>query len=435
MPDWLDINNEKYSVFCVLPGIYTDATVITLTRSGTINQKRWIRWYDPLHPLDKETHPVQMPNKQQAVIKQLFVGDYKKRAPVAHWVIDRLVIRGSEGANWIGGGSTNNILNRLLIEEGKTSYVVFDDAKENVLQNSVLRDTPHKANTDYSLIYFSKNEGTRIVNNELYNATASGVQQGPLSLSNQTVYGNEFYVTSDRYTNCNGAFDPKGKCSCTEIGIVLKGPALPDKSFRIEKNIFWGFRPTDTKCGGTGSPGQAIDLGSADNPTSNVLIKDNIIYDSGLGIYLGRYVNNVSVIGNVFYDISGSERGSGTAISNGYGLSTTIANNTIISADYWYRTSHLAKDGLVECNVVINSPRVDSAGFVGEDSPLINNYLYNSRPLVNAKVHSEKIFHSASDSQNQNLCFLTQKHTGPVEICIPYAKASSASPHTDCTTR
>lgn len=430
--DWKEINSPRYRVFCILPGDYTEAGTIELKASGTPKKKRYIRLYIPGESADVSPHPVKLPLSKQAVIAQLRIGDQARNIGVHDWILDRVVIRGSYGANWVGNGSRNNILNRLLIEGSKsTGVLVFDDASHNILQNSVLRNTAYSPDKDYVLIYFSKDEGEQIINNELYNATASAIQQGPNSRSNHVIYGNDIYVAPARYTDCEGNFDSKGKCSCTEVGVVLKGPDIKGHMFRIENNIFWGFRPTDTACGGTGSIGSAINLGSGGHQTTNVLIKGNIIFDSSSGIYLGKNVGGVSIIDNTIHGIGGLAFPPGTAISNLYGHDIEILQNTVVGANYWYRTSRNVERNVLECNTVIDSPGMALGGVKGALRAK-RNYLFNAGDGIHLGALSGRYYSSAKESMNKALCFSVKKFTGPVTKCLPYIHKTDVSPARNC---
>ncbi|MCK5601434.1 right-handed parallel beta-helix repeat-containing protein [Candidatus Pacearchaeota archaeon] len=426
--DWKKINDTQYKVFCVLPGDYRSAGVIDLRVSGTAEDKRWIRWYDPDNPNDNSTHPVNMITSKQAVVKQIFVGGINTPSTANHWVIDRLVIRGSEFSNRIDHGSSDNIFNRVLIEEGESTYFVFGTCKRNVLQNSILRNAKMVPGSDRSLIYFSENEDDRVVNNELYNATASCVQQGPESLSGNIVYGNNCYVTPAYYSDCNGHLDPSGECAACEMGVVVKGPPVSAKPMLIANNIFWGFRSTDTALAATGSPGNAIDIGSGGGGVSNVIVENNIIYDVPNAIYLGADISQIQIVNNLIYDIHDRDQ-TGSAISNTYGKNIKIQGNTIINAEYWYRGSYLNESLDMQNNIIIDCPDVYVMNTLPVTAIVKDNYIYNSKILTSISTHSEFIYPLVEDSKNVDRCIEIKSLTLKAMKCIPYGQSTIESPH------
>ena len=425
--DWKRINDTKHNVFCVLPGDYSAAGVIDLRASGTENSKRWIRWYDPDNPNDKTTHPVDMEHSKQAVVRQIFVGGINEPSAASYWIIDRLVIRGSVGANQIANNSSKNIFNRIVIEEGRSAYFVFNDSNNNVLQNSVLRNAKMVPGSDRCLVYFSQNLNDRVVNNELANPAGGGcVQQGPSSLSGNVIYGNDCYATSERYTDCNGNLDPSGECAASEEGIVIKGPANSSNTLLIANNRIWGFRKCDTKLAGTGSPGHAINIGSGNQGVSNVIIEGNLIYDSPSGIYLADKVRDIQIKDNIIYDIN---RGDSKAISNTYGKTITINGNTIINCKHWYIGSYLNENLSLQRNVLIDCPNVGILNELPTTATVKDNYMYNSKILDSINTHSEYVFSSATDSKNIDYCFAIKRLTSNSTKCIPFAQETSSSPH------
>lgn len=365
--DWVSINDPDKYVFCVKPAVYKydDIGIVTLSRSGSLSKPRYLRWYDPENPNDTDTHIVNIPVEKQAVISQFNItGDY--------WIVDRIIIRNSVGVNMLDKGASHNILNRLLIEGGTSTLLLrFHNSHNNILQNSVLRNTVAIFGKDSYAIYFHKSEGERIVNNEIYNF-GGGIQQSPLSLSNHVVYGNEFYINDDLYTDCNGNNQRYGLCACSEgFAVVLKGVNRPGSTFRIENNLIYGLKPHDKHCMGSGAPGTAIDLGSAANPTYNVVITGNTILNKiPNNIYLGQYVEDVEITNNI---IGFADNG----IVNVYGKNIKIAGNRYIDNLKNYQTGQ------------------STVGTVYKDN---------------------------SPFKESELCFQVQKFTNPHTTCIPLEK-------------
>ena len=318
--DWGMINDPRYTVFCVAPGLYTckDIGVVNLKQSGTAKRPRYLRWYDPESPNDIDTHVVNIPPDKQAVIPQF-------RLMADYWVIDRIVMRGGRQQNTLENESSHNVLNRILIEEGTATLLLqFFESSHNVLQHSVLRNTIAIPGKDSYVIYFHNSEGERIVDNEIYNF-GDGIQQSPLSRNNHVVYGNEMYITDVLYTDCKGKRDRKGQCMCSEgMALALKSVDRPGTTFRIENNLIYGLRRHDDFCMGSGTPGVAIDLGSGGNVTRNVIIKDNVLLNRvPNNIYTGLHIGDVEISGNV---IGYADYG----IANVYGDDVSVTDNRFI---------------------------------------------------------------------------------------------------------
>jgi hypothetical protein len=364
--DWKNINSPSHSVFCVTPATYTykDIGVVQLTQSGTKQKRRYLRWYDPKNPDDKETHIANIPQHRLAVIPQF-------RVKASYWIIDRIAMRNGRGPNTFEDGASNNILNRILIEGGtSTLFIRFINSSDNILQHSILRDTIAIPGRDSYTIYFHSSKGERIVNNEIYNY-GGGIQQSPSSLGNHVIYGNEMYITDDLYTDCKGNRNKSGPCMCSEgMAVVLKGIDQPGAMFRIEKNLIYGHRRHDEFCMGSGTPGVAINLGSGGNSVRNVIIKDNVLLNQvPNNIYMGLHINNVKITGNVIgYSVNG--------ITNVYGKNVIITNNKFVNN---------AKNIFTSLN----------AATTYENNRNINN------------------------EEKANLCFTVKKFTNPHTVCLP----------------
>lgn len=138
---------------------------------------------------------------------------------------------------------------------------------------------------------YTKTASAHIVNNEIVNAN-DGVM--PLKLeggSNEAdyeglvIHNNHIYLDERVYTDCNGNRDPAGPCSDTEDAIdVRSGAENPLNPMILSNNRVWGFRWTDVNSGGSGSPGSGIRLHFK---VKNVIIKNNVIFNSYLGIFMG----------------------------------------------------------------------------------------------------------------------------------------------------
>lgn len=439
--DWRDINKSEYRVFCVHPGDFTAAGVITLTADGTAAVPRWIRWYDPDAPSDADTHPVKMLAAQRAVIRQIVLGDTRTDDSANHWTIDRLTVAGfTDGGNALEAGSSDNVLNRLLIEDGQKTFLAFRRGRNNILQYSVLRNARPVPNTDCTFIYLSEDQHTSILYNEMYNATASVIQLGPSSLSDHLIVGNEMYVTPDYYTDCRGNRRRDGQCSCTEMGFVAKGTAYTDRWLRFENNILSGFRPTDTACGGTGSSGAAVDLGSGGSLVRNFLISGNVIFNSSLGIYLGEKVENVVMTNNVLYGITHPTASTktlpGTGVSFTYASDLVFRFNTIAATPFPLRgASARAHRQDIQCNAMLGDSRQKLAHWWSLDSVVDNNYFFDATAFYTLKPTGTRTYVTSQEASTTDLCLTTGRLTGEVLKCLPKVVMTTASPYYHCQPR
>ncbi|MBW2456397.1 MAG: hypothetical protein JRI68_17890, partial [Deltaproteobacteria bacterium] len=133
--DWQDINDPSYRIFCVAPGDYTTAGTIQLQADGQGAAPRWIRYYDANDPTD-DRHPVDRANGEHAVVAALRFED------ADFWIVHGLTQRGL--GNWtstqLNAGSEHNVLNRMLIEDGRVT--IRHGAHHNTVQNSMFREAP-----------------------------------------------------------------------------------------------------------------------------------------------------------------------------------------------------------------------------------------------------------------------------------------------------
>jgi hypothetical protein len=436
--DWDDINDPAIRVFCVHPGDYRAYGDIRLTADGTAGAERWIRWYDPDAADDTTTHPVNMTEQDRAVVLHLRVGLDGDAAD--HWRIDRLTVRGAPWGNLVSFGSSNNVLNRLLVEEGQSHQVTFaDGATDNTLQNSVVRHTERVPDADRTCVNLAGGQiGTRIVANEIYDCAGDGIQFSP-----NTGYGyvenNDIYLTSDLYSDCSGNLSDSGLCACAENAIDFKSPRdrqwpLAEAEWvRIERNRMWGFRPTDSACGGTGSPGTAVAIGSGDtNAVDFVLLRDNIIMDSPGGVAIGvAPVRNISIIGNLLYDLTHARTDDYQgALTNGGDDHIEFYLNTVIDSRHWFRNGPAADENDLRCNIAIGSGgRPFSSVEWGTNSTADYNFFYDTDPYTTEDPSHDISLPTAAEAAHEPLCFERKRLTAPETYCIEHGKPTAASPH------
>jgi hypothetical protein len=344
--DWERVNDPDKRVICVAPGptwTYEDVGVVQLTASGTVDAPRWLRWATD----DEEAHPARVPREQTAALSQFDLrGD--------HWIIDGLVVRDALWQPRVIG--SHNTLQRMVFEqprawEGRPVGLMlhFTSGTNNAVVDSVFRHPYRHRGIDSYAVYIHHAERVTVQGNEFIDLV-DGVSNGPHAGGGNRIVDNEFYHTEASYTDCNGRFDPRGKCSCSEgMAFVAKGPADRPESF-VERNLVWGFRRADPVCAGTGTPGVAFDFGSTagDPPaptlTRHFTVRDNVILAAvPNAIYLGREVEDLTFTGNYV-------AGAGSGMVNVYGRRVTIRDNIFGRNQRDYHTGPDARTSVYEGN-------------------------------------------------------------------------------------
>ena len=431
--DWADINDPAIRVFCVQPGDYRELGVIKIESSGTAAAPRVLRYYDASGETD-DTHPVHMAANKRAVIQRIAL------TGASHWLVDRLAVLNDDTNPSLNNrtvavqfGSSNNIMNGLLVEGGRTGVRLYQGSNYNVLQHSVVRNTIIAAGDSncINLSHHYKNEqllGNRIVSNEAYDCTDSlqlviVLRNVGSTFPGTVVANNDFYVTPARYSDCNGNLDPEGACACAEGRFDIKAggtSAAPEGRVHVTRNRIWGSRRTDPGCGGGGSWGTGLETCcNHGNPIQYVLLENNIVMDVARG--LGTTGSDrATVRDNLLYHVYSPYDEGGMALMI-TGDHTEVYRNTIIDSVRWAFFG--GDDADVRCNVIIDGGKQFTKGTGVQGG---HNAYYNSGPLPGTNDIS---FSSASDAKHEDLCFTRRRITAPETECIPNGKVTSASPH------
>ncbi|RIH62720.1 hypothetical protein D1164_23470, partial [Mariniphaga sediminis] len=289
--DWSHINDSNKRYFYVEP--HSGYGTITITADGTAEQKRYISLYN-----GNNTHPAKLSDAQQADVQLIFSNAH-------YWVVDRMssIDPGGVVCYTVADHSQNIVLNRIHLKNFYNGFVIKGTLNtpytENItIQNSRI-DPMSAAGIDADRVAILLTgeawnisrtlKNTKILNNEIKNCN-----DGVMPLRHPAVSGlevdypgtiidcNHIYVDSDVYTDGNGNYDPNGLWAWTENAIDLKGGSNdPNNPMIISNNYLWGYRRTDTNGGGSGSWGPASD---GHYHVKNVIIKDNVIFDSNRGI-------------------------------------------------------------------------------------------------------------------------------------------------------
>ncbi len=325
------INDLRFRYFLIEPGDYRDWGPLPLRLSGSERAFRILRYYnpsarDPYHP----PHPVKMAgDSDREVLLESFVFE-----GADYWILHGLTFRGraSRKRGLQGGltskmkpGSDHNIIDYCLFERflGIAALRILQ-SNYNLIQRCVFRNKTEGIGVDMGGIVISaraggESRGNHIVENEFYNLTdAVGLQYNQPRKGNPESRAQTGTVPATVIENNDIYIEPRlyrekedGEWACAEDGLDIKvgaKSAKPEDRILILGNRIWGFRPTDQRCGGSGSTGVGILL---HRQASNVLIKDNIIFNTAQGIVVfgenpkkpGEKVENITIENNLIYDI------------------------------------------------------------------------------------------------------------------------------------
>jgi hypothetical protein len=422
--DWSDINEERFRVFCVEPGDYRTAGTVAITAGGSEERPRWIRWHDPDAAGDRATHPFHMPASRRAYIDRLqFAGAH-------HWVIDR--VRVHRGV-LVERGSSHIVLNRLLIWEQPAGHGVFltGGSRRNVVQNSVIGRGAPRAGADRNGVMVRNSDWNRIVKNEIVDIAGDAIASGQREdhAGGLIIQDNDLYLTPASYTDGNGNLDPGGDTACAENAIDIKTnwpstapPGSADEWYLIEHNRMWGFRPTDTRCGGTGSAGSTIVIHW---PRSRgILIRHNVLWDGPIGYTVSKDapISHHELHDNLFWKL-------GRPIIPRHIADGRYHRNIIVEARLPVALRAEARRVEVTRNVIIDSG--DSPWGQGHESNEVSrNAYYNATAVRGASTaDGSLLFPDSAQARHQERCFTARRITAPTEVCIPHGRVTADSPH------
>jgi hypothetical protein len=415
--DWNLINDPTKTIFCVQPGDYTSKGNITLTASGTSSAKRYIRYFNPSNPNDN-THPVDMSSTDRATIRKLIFGG------ADFVVVDRLHVREPDQVRTIvvrfdkNFASTDNVLNRLLVEGGgdgggQVGFNGLSGSDRNTLQLSVVRNTIVSSGQDnHCALITGEAKDTRVVSNEMYNCAGDVLQIHPGVYDGTIIANNDMYNDSNFVQNTENGIDIKGGGSTGTGNQVL-----------IEGNRFFSLGGA----GGTGGSIGAIDFSNDSGEKAYILFKNNIFFDNPLpwttntGSGTGS-AHHLSIVGNLIYN-------AGTAaiepIKNTNSIE--IYYNTIVnvaSGGKWLHGLPTSQD--VMCNVIIGGQGADSPS---SGTTANYNAYYNTTGQLLLPGTNDVTGATAAASNNTSYTFQYKLLTGPQNYTIPNAVTSASSPH------
>lgn len=443
--DWSDINSSKYRVYCVKPGNYTGVGQIVVTQSGSSSSKRYMIYYSDG---DAGKSPWKLSADERATVNALsFEG-------AGWWVVDRITATNSNykisGKKLLDVVNKSNdiVFNRLLLEKNNDAlFRITEGARDITLQNSVLRHTKLSNNKLYNCIYLAARDAAgstvhpHIVNNEIYDCPVDGVQinsvtkkTGPqVGFDGMVFENNDIYITPDLYTDGKGNLDRNGPYACAENAIDIKITRVQpgEELTRVIHNRLWGYRtaePDTGICDPNGSPA-APAIAIHHTYTDYILFKDNIILDSENGIYIAKPgPNNLSFIGNLFYDVANKKNPRGAMIFQ-RGSNIEAYYNVVVGPSTYLEGGASKID--MRNNTLVNSGNWKSPDFSSSGSSVRNNAYFNTKVYNgDADKGNNLVKSSASESRNSQFCFYRKRLTNPEQICVPYVIPSTNSPQT-----
>jgi len=438
--DWSAINFTN-QVICIQAGDHTARGRLFISASGTAGTRKVLRY---TRASDNDDEPWNQSTANKAKLKglELTGADY--------WIIHRLTFDGDgtsahSGINFANSsGATNNIVNRVLVEDYNASLIIIGHSgnDNNVIQKSVLRDTRVAASTTIENQCIALRGGSAnkwVVNNEMYNCTKiTFAEEGTNPHPGLVIENNDAYTTTSRYTDCAGTYTTNGPCADTEgVAFDSKSGSSTSNIGRIIHNRVWGFRAGDGNFAQAGG-GWAVSFSNVtdDFPgsgTDYTLVQNNIIWDMNLAFWnFYKGPDHNSIIGNLIFDVY--DHGGNPPFSRDIGgistksLDTTeVYLNTFINVDPiiddWGNDT--SKDIL--CNVFVGGGA--ASGSYGSGTEVDRNAFYGVKMTTTGTTGSNVVYPNISDANMTEYCFNKRLRTGPERVCIPNARPTNSSPH------
>lgn len=305
---WTDavLNNLSYKHFYIEPGDYT-ATVIALTSSGTDNDRRTLSLHN-----GNDTHPASLPDNEVANVTFHLNG-------ASYWTFDRLsnVDKQINRTLVISDHSTHNILNRYHLRGFYDGIRINGQSHYNTIQNSYIHYAPDAARDnqrdaigivlhdcfDGQDIAGSTLEGTKIINNDISNATDE-IQLYHLEIADgfpgTIIDSNRIWKDSEIACDEDGTPNPNGGYMITENNVDTKhGSPDSNRPVIFSNNILWGVRaPTR----GNELYGKGI---TSHHHSQNIIYDSNIFFESQILLFLdfGHSGNEpIELRNNIFVD-------------------------------------------------------------------------------------------------------------------------------------
>jgi hypothetical protein len=441
--DWSKLNGPG-TVFCVSVGSFAPGTV-NVTADGTAASPRILRFvgssstYEPW----------------QAATRATFSGALVFGG-ANHWVVDGIRFTRTVVDHIIKLENATHVTFQNILMEGAGGGVGQLNLRPGIsnitLQNSVLRDTTQGSSDRHCIKLVGRSTNVRIVDNEIYNCAGDAIQVGNGTSSGESdvnegvvIQGNDLYITTALWSNCNGVKTITGPCACAENAIDIKGttraadPVPESKWAKIRGNRMWGFQKPDSTCGGTPSSHTqtvVFHYSGADN----ILFEDNIVFDAGGGIGLPDKTQgavppddvseHITIRNNLVYNIwakSGATTGGGgIELFGKEAFRVEYYFNSLIKAGQFYllRSANSGANDF-RCNLVI-----DGKTSSGSDQMTVSHdAYYNSAKLSQDAAPPSIVTTSAAAANMIDQCFTIKRQTAPKTKCLAGAMSTASSPH------
>ena len=411
--------NTGSSPICVTNGDYTAKGQIDITASGTSGAYRVMRYF---RASDNDDEPWNQSGANQAIFKRIMISG-------SFWIIHRITINRNDGAASESlSGSADNILSRVLMQNSTGWHFAMKGARITV-QNSVIRKTGDNFNAgsdEHCLSYSVGTIDSHVVNNEIYDCTGDGMQaQNGAGAVGMVVENNDFYVSPDYYSDGNGNLTPSGTEACAENALDIKRPgAIATNPAKIIHNRFWGFKRTDSLCGGTGSAGEAIIVhGDLTGASDYVLVQNNIFMDSPRALGMdAEDAANVSFIGNIGYNMRQTGSGTGAFFSMSDATNSEFyLNSLVIAEDAWGYVNGSNND--IRCNVIIDSPPHGSGPRSGVQVDFNVYYGVSGTKIDTKKI--DKTLNTRANSTAYTKGDIIRTSTNPTTACTATNNSSA----------
>lgn len=446
---WSTINWSNNTI-CLEAGDHTAKGVLTVPAAnpGTSGTRKVLRLAG-----SDTTNPWDLASGSQAKLESLVV-------KASYWVIHRISFpsasSSSNNTRVVTSGESGTdtvqhvIYNKILVEGGNsTAYYGFSQNLFGIeatysnltLQNSVLRGwygsaAWGSAETEVVAVNVGGNiSNTYIVNNEVYDVAGHAFQLGGNSggsFANIVLENNDFYFSAAALTN-------GGQTSKGEGFVSIKGSGTSGGPVKIVHNRIWNARRWDSGFCCNGTDGAAVFFGAGGGPVDSnyILFQNNILTDSQIGIEWTHWNpppssgNNVSVIGNIFYNIQAfyaANESSAWRIGSGGANTTEHYLNTIISA-VKYADGPFDTNTDQRCNVMISagtSSETNGSGTVWD----YNAYYDTTNNGETTKEDKTITLKTAYTGCTTAGCSATENTTG---LSVGDIVRTSSTPVTDCT--
>ena len=396
-PSWKSVfaSNPNITQFLLTPGNYTSWGVLAPDRSGTASKPIIVRYYNPNATLPYDpVHPVELKKQNKEAIIEGFKFENDN-----YWILHGLTIRGkSDGKGGAIGGAKNSIVNSdhividySLFENVTVIGIRIVNGSYNYIQNNVFRQLDIRLNGDGGAIGIQATRddisGYNVVSgNEVidFNDGMGLPREGHGDTSAKAMLGdtpgnvfegNDIYITPINYTE-------GGKYACAENAFDFKNGTVTTDNVKVIGNRMWGFRPSDTSCGASGSNGTAISL---HRNAKNITIEKNIFFDVPIGVNIlasdkkfpGESMSNLIITNNILANFAPVSFTTGFLVSN----NVTITNNTIMGAGSAFTFGNTKNvNPIIQNNLLLNiktkNPESLSSSNVWLTNPAYGDYTF-----------------------------------------------------------